>query len=405
MVSLGKVDAGIAELKRALEIRSNTPEASTFPQAETYRALGLAYAESQNFQAALEAFQQAQAIALNFVNAGRAKEAATGYVDIARAYLNLSRFPEADQSLNEAEALIDRKVKEGDAEVDSTNTRAYIADIRSVLAADWRNDPVLAESLGVQRLALTRQSNDPDSLIYALNNLAVRKMTNGKLDEAEALYQEAIDTSIREFDKDNHRVAMCTENLANVYYRKKEYAKALAMLREVLRIRETIFGPQSTAAARTRLNMGSIANNTGEFALALELADGVLPILRSTIGENNQDFATALRIRAVALKGLDDLDGALREYQAALAIYDATGHPAFGGRLRTLLSMTEIQCLQGHPEQAQQTADLALKAVDPDKPDQAKWIKDFQDLLATCAKGEATTSPATTPQQPASRPN
>jgi tetratricopeptide (TPR) repeat protein len=132
------------------------------------------------------------------------------------------------------------------------------------------------------------------------------------------------------------------------------------------------------------MNMGSIALNTRDFARALELIDGALPVFRRSLGEQSIDVAVVVRSRGTALKGLNDLDGALREFEAALAIQDAVASPTAAARIRILVAMIEVQCLRSKPDEARAAADLALKVLDPEKPADAKWIKDVQDQLAKC---------------------
>jgi len=46
--------------------------------------------------------------------------------------------------------------------------------------------------------------------------------------------------------------------------------------------------------------------------------------------------------------------------------------------------IAELQCIQGDFEPAEATVNSALKVLDASNPEQAKWIKSFQDQLAKC---------------------
>ena len=52
--------------------------------------------------------------------------------------------------------------------------------------------------------------------------------------------------------------------------------------------------------------------------------------------------------------------------------------------MRVLQGIVEVQCRKGLYEEAQQSADLAMKSLKADVPEQAKLITTFQELLAKC---------------------
>jgi len=374
--SIDRIEEATAELTRALELRTGA-DAESFAQAETLRAMGMVREAAGDRLGALERFEQAQAIALKWGDE-HAHEVAVGYHDLARTYLNLSRFPESEAAINSAEEW-HHKTGRNDPE-----DRAHLLSSRAALLSAWKGDYAQAEALDTEALAIMRTLNDPYRIAESLNNVAVMRMSQNKLDEARPLYEEAIEITKKNFGDHNQRVAIYTENLANIAFRQKDYALAQSMLEQVLTTRSAIFGAESMAAARTRMNMASIALSTGDFARSLELLDAVIPVFRASLGERNLDTAVAIRSRGMALKGLNDLDGALREFQDVIAIHDEVAAPNAAGRIRTLIAIVEVKCLQGKAEEARTTADLALKALDPAKPAEAKWIKDLQDQLAKC---------------------
>jgi len=215
----------------------------------------------------------------------------------------------------------------------------------------------------------------------------------GQADEALASYKEALELTRKEEGESGYRGALILENMANVYFQKKELDTAQDMLGEVLKTRESLFGPDSMTTARTRFNMSSIAIRRADFKLGLELADAVLPIFKKNVGEKSPDYAQVIRNRAECLKGLGDTEAALRELRAALDIIDAAAAPSSPQRLRILLITVETYCQRGETDNAQATTDLALKVLDQTKPDQAKWIKNFRDLLAKCNASPKSPSP------------
>ncbi len=122
--------------------------------------------------------------------------------------------------------------------------------------------------------------------------------------------------------------AVNLENLGSVYMRKGEFAKTLALLEEVLSIRESVFGRDSLAAARTRFNMGVVANQSGDFARAFELLDqGLADLPRAVRREELRGRRSPSSIAASPSEGLGRYDAALRDYESSHAILDTLGAP------------------------------------------------------------------------------
>jgi tetratricopeptide (TPR) repeat protein len=380
--ALGQVDQAVVELERALVLQQNAGETNTLYMAGTLRNLGLIHLDKAEPKAALPLLLQAKEIVVTLGHAFD-REAVRGNADLARGYLDLRQYPESEQALNEAEALADASplIRPGD--------RAYLLACRSRLAKEWKNDQALSEKLAEQQVELWREEDAPVSLADALNSLAVMRMNGGKFDEAVALYEETLKLYRAELGESHQKIAMALENCANVYFRKKELDKAQSLLEEALRIRETVFGADSMQAARSRLNMGSVALERRDFARSLELAESALPLFKKNMGEKSVEYATILRVRAASLKGKGDLDAALTDYNASLAIMDSIAPPISPARMRCLQAITEIHCLKGSYDDADHAANLALRVLDAKVPDQAKWITTFQDVLAKCRRTPA----------------
>ncbi|MBC7772639.1 MAG: serine/threonine protein kinase [Pyrinomonadaceae bacterium] len=380
--SLGKMDQARAELERALVLQKDAGETNTLYMAGTLRNLGLLHLDRAEPKMAFPFLQQAMHI---IVGLGHDfdREAMRGYADLARAHLALGEFPECEQAISDAEAVVNS------SNLITAGDQAYVISIRSQLAKTWKNDQALSERLAEQLVALWRKEDAPISLSDALNNLAVFRMNAGRLDEAIALYEESLKLCRDEMGESHQKIAIILENCANAHYRKKELDRAQSLLEQALKIRETVFGAGSMQVARTGLNMGSIALERRDFARSLELADSALPLFRENMGEKSAEYATVLRVRAASLKGKGDLDAALADYNTAVIILDAIASPTSVARLRCLQAMTEMHCHKGSYDEADRTAKLALQVLDANVPDQAKWITTFEAVLARCRTAAA----------------
>jgi hypothetical protein len=139
--------------------------------------------------------------------------------------------------------------------------------------------------------------------------------------------------------------------------------------------------------------MGVVATRAGDFARASQLIGSTLDVLRKSPGEQSLDYATALLALGLADAGLGDRASARSRYEASLAIQDGLAAPTAELRLRTLDSLAKVRCELGSVDEARQTAELALAALDRaapgrDNKDLQKWITTFEGLIAKCGGGK-----------------
>lgn len=267
------------------------------------------------------------------------------------------------------------------------NVRANYLSTRALIALDADGDTAKAESLQVREIELRRELPEQHLLADALNGLAIMKMRQGDTDAALKLYQECLGIQRNLFSGANQTVAILIENMANAYFMRKEYDQAITQLEEVLAIRTEIYGEDGFPVARTRYNMGVLASEMGDHARGLELVDGALVVFRKHLGDNHIEVGQLLRGRATCLKGLGNLDEALRDARSALAILDAAGIPTSRGRLRALSLVVELLCLQGSTAEAERLVGEAVGQLDPQIADQADWVKTLNEKLEACGAG------------------
>lgn len=264
--------------------------------------------------------------------------------------------------------------------------RGQVLSERADLARYWTNDLAEAERLSTVALDLFRRNGEPFLIADALGNLAVMKMHRNQLDEAIALYEEAIELTREVYGERRPHVAVRLENLGNVHLIRGELDQTNALLGEVLAIRESVYGTDSVLAARTRFNMGVVASRTGDFARASQLIGSTLDVLRKSPGEQSLDYATALLALGLADAGLGDRASARSRYEASLAIQDGLAAPTAELRLRTLDALAKVRCQLGSVDQGRQAAELALAALDRGNAEHQKWIGSFESLIANCGE-------------------
>ena len=245
LVTVGQVDEGITELDRSIAIRDANGEARSPMQRGAYWALGKAFAARRDYQRAIELLLVACEIGRDHRDT-HPGEVALDLLDLANSYMETSRFDEAERAVEEAETILDT------AGLEPLQALAYASSVRSGIARQRDDNIDAAEAFTEQEVELRRRAEDHVQMLFALNNIAVMKMTRGKLDETEAMFREMIGLSTQTHSRMNQRTAMFIENLANVQYRRGDYAGSFDSLAEVSEIRDAVLGPESLAAAQTR---------------------------------------------------------------------------------------------------------------------------------------------------------
>jgi tetratricopeptide (TPR) repeat protein len=376
-LSLGRNQEAMAELERAVALRDQGAGRDSIAQATSLQTLARAHRDARDFENALSVYWHAASI-LDAKGDDALGERVTLHYLIGQTLAQASRFPEAEAELHRATRLLDRMPGEELAK------RGLLLSERADLARLWTGDLAEAERLATEALDLYRRNGEPFLIADGLGNLATMKMYRNQLDDAIALYDEAIALTRQVYGERHPYVAIRLENLGDVYRLKREYAKANALLDEVLAIREEAYGKDSTVVASTRFNMGVVALQASDYARASRLIGSTLEGFRRQSGEKSLDYAIALLALGRADAGLGDLAKAESGYRASLAIQDELAAPSAEPRMRTLEALVELECKRGSGQKVRATTELALAALDRANPDHQKWIARFEGLAAKC---------------------
>ena len=324
-------------------------------------------------------------------------ERATVHTQIGQTLGSASRFPEAERQLDRATALLDRMPGR------RARLRGRVLSERADLVRYWKNDLPEAERLSTQALDLYRKNGEPFLIADALGNLAVIKMHRNQLDEAIALYEEAIELTREVYGERHPHVAVRLENLGNVYLIRGELDKTNALLDEVLAIRESVYGKDSALAARTRFNMGVVAHARRRLRARLAVDRLDARRLAQEPGRAEPRLCDrAARARPRRRRSRRSRRARSR-YEASLAIQDALAAPTAELRLKTLDALARVRCQLGSVDEGRQTAELALAALDRGNADHQKWIAIFESLIAKCGGGsESERADLLAPSRPGS---
>ena len=377
--SLGKVDEAVAELERALALRRQAPGPPGVATADTLRTLARSYDNRGEYDKAVSVSQEAISI-LAALGPSARRDLAGAYWEAGRSEFYRSNYAEAERDVEMSDKILDQLSE------DVSFERAQNLTLRGSLDNRWKGDLDRAAERLTEALAIQRRLGDPFNISDGLNNLALVEMERGRLEEAAAQLEEAVEITREQFGDDSPSVALRLENLGNVRYRQGDYAKTAELLGEVLAIRVPVYGADSFPVAKTRFNTGMVSMKAGQYERALDLIDQAIPVFREHTGERSFEMVGALHNRGKCRAELGDDDGALADFKAALAIADQLDTPTTPGRLSLLKTMADFYCRRGDTAAARDTANLAITVLEPDNPTSEKWRTAFEQLLESCGR-------------------
>lgn len=161
------------------------------------------------------------------------------------------------------------------------------------------------------------RGGDHAETLAARNALAGLYRMSGRLDEAEAVYDELI--KLADAGGMDRTLELTVANDYGVLLRERgRPAEAEALYRRALDIFRRLGTERTQEAARTRSNLAMAVRQQGRLEEAETLLREALEIQRATVGEPHGDVATALNNLAAVVRRRGDLERAAELYREAL---------------------------------------------------------------------------------------
>src|SRR3989441_948410 len=162
-------------------------------------------------------------------------------------------------------------------------------------------------------------------LHYAKSMAAAGKARQeGRYSEAERLFIDAI-KELEEFGPGDPRLPASLSSLAELYRARCKYAKAEALYKRALKIREKTLGPDHPEVATSLNNLAVLYHDERKNAEAEPLDKRALAIWEKTLGPDHPQVATSLNNFAVVYHDEGKYAEAEPLYKRALAIWEKAG--------------------------------------------------------------------------------
>jgi non-specific serine/threonine protein kinase/serine/threonine-protein kinase len=214
----------------------------------------------------------------------------------------------------------------------------------------------------------------------ALHNLGIVQSDQSRLDEAGALFREAVDIRTALLGPADPETGRSLNSLASVLWSQGKFAEAEPLFERSLAVKEKALGPDDPALASTLMNLGVLKHSQRKFGEAEAFFKRALAISEKALGPDHPDVATMLNNLGSLYEDQGRRTEAEPVYVRALAIWEkALGpdHPDVGIAVHNLANLYRNT---GRPERAEPLylRSLAIweKALGADHPYVANSLRE-----------------------------
>ena len=187
-------------------------------------------------------------------------------------------------------------------------------------AAEYQQEQNLAIEYLQKAIKLQREFNLELDLATTLNNLARLYKSQGRYEEAEPLYIQALEMRRKLLGEEHPYVAITLNNLARLYKSQGRYEEAEPLYLQALEMKRKLLGEEHPDIATTLNNLAKLYKSQGRYEEAEPLYIQALEMRRKLLGEEHPDIAITLNNLARLYKSQGRYEEAEPLYIQALEI-------------------------------------------------------------------------------------
>ncbi len=250
--------------------------------------------------------------------------------DLGVVNRDLGNFQEAELLLKQA--LEQRRELIGTDSDEVVATLNYLGIVKRQLGEYDESEAYYRESIAIHERAL----GETEELATAKNNLATLSVVQGRLEDGERLFREALELRRKLLGAKHPIYAQNLTNLGASLGMQGKYAEAEPFLREAVELMRELLDPEHPALMEALNNLAKLNVRMGNLDAAEPLYREALALERKRAGERHPHVASVGCNLAELLAQKGDLDGAEELYRLALDIRrEALGdeHPETGSSL------------------------------------------------------------------------
>lgn len=230
---------------------------------------------------------------------------------IGHVYRSLGSYEEAAPLLMQALALRDSLYPASHPEV--AESRQALAQLYAITGPYH-----IADSLYQSALRARRRNGNPRDVVETLTSYGTLKKTQGALDTAELLLEEALAITETSVTPDLQESQTIRTELANLYEATSRYAEAEAILRSLLQQLRENLGSNHVKVARALNDLSLVLRDQGRYEEAEPFAREALSINLDIYGPDHPNIAANLNNLGANLLGQNRLQEAEEAHRAAV---------------------------------------------------------------------------------------
>ena len=276
-------------------------------------------------------------------------------VTLGEVHLRLGLYPQARELL--AESLMIRERELSPEASKTLHSARLLGNLERRTGHTEAAEPLL---LRVLASAEKLEESQPLELADALGSLGNLRWSQGRLDDALALHQRALDLRRTHLGNDDQAVAVSHNNLGTLYYTASDHKAAEPHLRQAHAIFEALYGPRHPRVATVLGNLVLVLHQKGAVLEAERLQRRILEIHQEAYGDEHPATATAEHNLAGILFSLSRFEEAEELYESALAQRRQTLGEDHPETLKTLAALGRCTSRTGDYPRAEQLLAEAL---------------------------------------------
>ncbi len=191
-------------------------------------------------------------------------------------------------------------------------------------------------------------SDDPE----ALKQLADHLKAQGFLQEAEALYTQALNIHTDRLGSDHPDTASSMRDLAVLFEEQEMYHKAEPLQEDLVAFYRKTYGTADSRTARAINDLGGIYMGLERFQDAQRACEEALQIRESILGQDHPDTAESLHNQGVIYEISDLIERARSSYERALTIREKVLGNEHPDTITTVHSLARLYEEEGMDEKA-----------------------------------------------------
>jgi serine/threonine protein kinase/tetratricopeptide (TPR) repeat protein len=366
-LSMGVIGTSIGFVHAVRAERAATREAATAKQVSEFLASIFRSADPWQTETGNATGQNVTARELLDRGARRIRTELEGQPEIEAHLLDTVGivYVELEDGLEPGAALLEdalriRQSRLGDRHVATARSLRHLAHLKF-----HRGEYAEAESLAATAVqTLEELTGERLQLALALEELAQNIRRQGRLDEAEALFERSLAIFDTPGEGDVESTVRVLSHLGSIKITQNRFADAEELARRAVSFVETAPGANGLIVANAWRQLSDVQARRGEYADAQASLEKVMTIQERVLGSDHPNLAVTLRLASVIYTSQGKYEDAIAARQRAVEIDTKLGGAEYSGWLIDLDQLGYFHLKAGDYEQAATLLRRAIQAAD-----------------------------------------